>query len=244
MLINKLGSTLILLRHGQSIWNLSNIFTGWVDVPLTITGRKQAVKVGNMLLNNNIIPNVCFESELIRSQDTLHIVKNTMNIEDIPTFRSWKMNERHYGKLQGLNKLTAESIYTKDKVTQWRRSYNSIPPLLSFKDYYNPKFESKYNNINHDQLPLGESLKMTRERILPYWNNKVSKYLCDNNTILISGHGNSLRSLIMEIDNISEQDITKLHIPNCVPIIYKFDYHKNIITDNQHSTLLSAKYLL
>ncbi len=214
---------LTLIRHGQSQWNLENRFTGWVDVELTQEGILEAERAASRLKDLNITYHLCHASVLKRSIHTLWIVLKGLNVSWLPTQKAWELNERHYGALQGLNKKETEDKYGADQVKIWRRSYDTSPPLLDrskVKDL-NPKEAEKYNQLGLESMPLGESLKTCQGRVVPYFKNIMKPQLQSGKNLLVVAHGNSLRSLIMEIENLSGEKIMEVEIETAVPIIYK-----------------------
>lgn len=213
---------LVLLRHGQSIYNLEKRFTGWTDVPLTEKGIEEAKKAGKLLKINNFKFDKAYTSRLKRAIDTLNYVKDQMQTELKVTY-AYELNERHYGALQGLKHSEMEEKYSKEQVLKWRRSYDVRPPLLKEEDKRNPKNDLKYKDINKDNLPLGESLKDTLKRVLKYYNEEISPNLKEGKDILIVAHGNSLRALIKHLESISDEDILKVEIPTGVPYVYELD---------------------
>lgn len=220
---------LILLRHGQSRWNLENRFTGWTDVPLTPLGEDEALRAGKALVKEGIVFDEVFTSLLIRAIKTLHILQEACSSTWIKENRSWRLNERHYGALQGLNKDETAEKYGLNQVKIWRRSFEVCPPLLRKNDNRNPRFEPKYKAIDPRALPLGESLKDTIFRVIPYWQDSIAPVLLSGKNALVVAHGNSLRGLIKYLENISDDAIANLEIPTGEPIIYELDKSLNII---------------
>ena len=220
---------MILLRHGESQWNLENRFTGWNDVGLSEKGIKEANSSGEILKENSFYFDIVYSSLLIRAKNTMSICLKKMNINDIPKKYSWRLNERHYGALQGLNKDQTARKYGKKQVLIWRRSYNNPPPELELNDERHPRFDERYNNLKENQLPASESLKDTFNRVLPYWHETIAPTIQSGKKVLIVAHGNSLRALIKHLDSISDKDIIKLNIPTGVPLIYELDYKLNHI---------------
>lgn len=216
---------LILVRHGQSVWNLENKFTGWTDVELSENGIKEAINAGKLIKKNNLHFDLAYTSLLKRANDTLdYILKET---KDNPVIKkSYKLNERHYGALQGLNKDETRKKYGDDQVQIWRRSANVRPPKLAENDPRNPKFDKKYEGI--DNLPLTENLMDTVKRVVEYWNEEIKNNL-KNHHVIIVAHGNSLRGLIKYLDNISDEDIMKLEIPTGKPLCYELDDNLKVI---------------
>ncbi|MDP7419297.1 MAG: 2,3-diphosphoglycerate-dependent phosphoglycerate mutase, partial [Gammaproteobacteria bacterium] len=212
---------LVLCRHGQSTWNLENLFTGWHDVDLTEQGLAEAKSAGQLLGQLEFTFDLAYTSVLKRAIRTLWIVLDEMNLMWIPVERSWKLNERHYGALQGLNKAETVKLHGKDQVKIWRRSYDIPPPALEASDQRHPCHDPRYAGI--DNLPATESLKTTLERVQPYWEQNIAPQLRDGKNILIAAHGNSLRALVKMLDGISDGDITEFNIPTGVPILYTLD---------------------
>jgi 2,3-bisphosphoglycerate-dependent phosphoglycerate mutase len=214
---------LVLVRHGQSIWNLENLFTGWTDVDLSEQGYREAAEAGRLLLRENISIDVAFTSVLKRAIRTLWIMLDEMDRMWIPVERSWRLNERHYGALQGLNKAQTVDKHGETQVKIWRRSYDIAPPPLDANDKRHPRFDPRYASIDFSQLPATESLKDTLERVLPIWESRISSDLLAGRNVLIAAHGNSLRALVKMLDNISEEKIVELNIPTGVPLLYELD---------------------
>ena len=218
---------LIMLRHGESVWNKENRFTGWTDVVLSPKGEEEAINAGKILKKNNIKIDIAYTSVLKRAKQTLFLtLENNDNLE-IPVIRDYRLNERHYGALQGLNKEETAKKYGEEQVKLWRRSYEVLPPLLSEDDKRNPKFDELYKGI--DNLPLGESLKLCLERVVPYYETVIKTSFVNNDVILIAAHGNSLRSLAKYIENISDEDILNLEIKTGVLTVYELDDNLNFI---------------
>jgi 2,3-bisphosphoglycerate-dependent phosphoglycerate mutase len=214
---------LILIRHGQSVWNAKNIFTGWVDVDLTSAGRQEAKQSGELINKINFKPQICFTSYLKRARDTLDIILKEINFsEDLKINKSWQLNERHYGNLQGLNKDETRKKYGEDQFLKWRRSYDTAPPKLDITSEMNPNNDPLYENIQDAKLPLSECLKDTYERVIPYWEEFIKPNLKNGDT-LIAAHGNSLRALCKLLFNISDQDIAGLEIPTGNPLLLELD---------------------
>ena len=219
---------LILLRHGESVWNKENRFTGWTDVDLSSKGVEEAINAGKIMKNNNITFNVAFSSVLLRAKKTLELVLKEMNV-NVPIYYSYRLNERHYGALQGLNKDETRKKYGEEQVHIWRRSYDVRPPMLTIDDPRYPGNDPLYKDLSKDELPLTECLKDTLERVLPYYNNEIKTHLLKGENVLIVAHGNSIRSIIKYIENISDEDIMNVEIPTAVPYIYELDNELNII---------------
>ena len=219
---------LVLLRHGESTWNKENRFTGWTDVDLTEKGKEEAMNAGKIMKDKNFTFDIAFTSVLKRAIDTLNIVLNEMNIS-LDINYSWKLNERHYGALQGLNKDETRKKYGEEQVHLWRRSYDVKPPELTVDDERYPGHDPKYKDLKQEELPLTESLKDTLKRTLEYYNNDIIRYLHDGKNVLVVAHGNSIRSIIKYIENISDDEIMKVEIPTGVPYVYNLDNNFNII---------------
>lgn len=214
---------LILVRHGQSTWNVDNLFTGWVDVDLSELGRTEALQAGRELLKEHLAADIAFTSVLKRAIRTLWSILDTTDRMWIPVERSWKLNERHYGALQGLNKAQTAEQHGAAQVKIWRRSYDIPPPPLSEYDPRHPRFDPRYAGIDPRLLPAAESLKDTLARVLPYWEARIEPELRADKTVLVVAHGNSLRALVKMLDGMSESDIVEFNIPTGVPIVYEFD---------------------
>jgi len=214
---------LVLVRHGQSEWNLQNRFTGWVDVGLSPLGREEARSAAGLLLEGNYTFDVAYTSVLKRAIQTLWIILEEMDLMWIPVYRSWRLNERHYGALQGLNKSEMVSKFGADQVLAWRRSYDIRPPELKRSDSMYPGKDARYADLNKEEIPLAECLKNTVERFLPYWHDSIVPALKQRKKALIVAHGNSLRALVMYLDNISEEEIVSLNIPTGIPLVYELD---------------------
>ncbi|MGA2779430.1 MAG: 2,3-diphosphoglycerate-dependent phosphoglycerate mutase [Steroidobacteraceae bacterium] len=214
---------LILVRHGQSTWNVDNLFTGWVDVDLSELGRTEALQAGRELLKEHLAADIAFTSVLKRAIRTLWSILDTTDRMWIPVERSWKLNERHYGALQGLNKAQTAEQHGAAQVKIWRRSYDIPPPPLSENDPRHPRFDPRYAGIDPRLLPAAESLKDTLARVLPYWEARIEPELRADKTVLVVAHGNSLRALVKMLDGMSESDIVEFNIPTGVPIVYEFD---------------------
>lgn len=214
--------TLVLMRHGESTWNLENRFTGWTDVPLTKKGEQEAKQGGKLLKEGKYSFDIIYTSVLKRAIDTLQIVLKEMSLV-APIVKAWQLNERHYGALQGLNKSEMAQKYGEEKVHQWRRSYDIPPPPLDVKDSRHPMHDPLYKDLKKTDLPSAESLKLTVKRVIPYWKKVIAPQLKVGKKVFICAHGNSLRALVMYLDNISEKDIPELNIPTGVPLIYELD---------------------
>ena len=214
---------LVLIRHGESDWNLENRFTGWADVDLTPKGRDQAVTAGESLKKGGYEFDVAYTSVLKRAIRTLWHVQDAMNLMWIPVLHSWRLNERHYGALTGLNKAETAAKYGDQQVHIWRRSYDVRPPLLEIHDERNPQKDPRYSKLSASDIPLGECLKDNVERVLPLWNESIAPALKANKRVLLVAHGNSIRSLIKYLDQMSNEAIMEVNIPNGVPLVYELD---------------------
>ncbi len=214
---------LILVRHGESEWNKLNLFTGWTDVELSDTGRQEAKAAGQGLLEKGIKFDICFTSYLKRAIHTLNIILDEMDLAYLPVIKAWQLNERHYGALQGLNKAETAEKYGEAQVKLWRRSYDVPPPELEPNDPRCPANQETYAGVDKKLLPLTESLAITVERVVPYFNKMIKPELEAGKTVLVAAHGNSLRALIMHLEHMSEEDVVNLNLPTGVPVIYELD---------------------
>ena len=214
---------LVLVRHGQSTWNLENRFTGWTDVGLTDLGVQEAHEAGKLLVEGGYLFDVAYTSVLRRAIQTLWIVLQEMNLEWIPVTNAWQLNERHYGALQGLNKAETAQKFGEAQVKVWRRSYDTPPPALDWDDERHPHFDPRYASLTKEQLPATESLKITLERVLPYWHSTLTPVIKSGKRVVIDAHGNSIRALVKYLDNISDAEITELNIPTGLPLVYELD---------------------
>ena len=216
---------LALVRHGQSTWNLENLFTGWTDVDLTLQGRAEAAEAGRLLAAEGVAFDVAFTSVLKRAIRTLWIVQDTMDRMWVPVERSWRLNERHYGALQGLDKAQTVALHGAEQVKIWRRSYDVPPPPLALDDRRHPRFDARYALLPPADLPATESLKDTLVRVEPYWEARIGPELRAGRHVLVVAHGNSLRALVKMLDGMSEADVVEFNIPTGVPIVYDLDRH-------------------
>ncbi len=214
---------LILVRHGQSIWNVENLFTGWEDVDLSEQGRIEAAQAGAELLRENLPFDIAFTSVLKRAIRTLWSILDATGRMWVPVERSWRLNERHYGALQGLDKAQTVARHGEAQVKIWRRSYDVPPPPLSRDDPRHPRFDCRYAAIDPAELPDAESLKDTLARVLPFWQARIAPELLAGRNVLVVAHGNSLRALVKMLDHMSEADIVEVNIPTGVPILYGFE---------------------
>ena len=221
---------LILVRHGESQWNKLNLFTGWTDVELSDTGREEAKAAGQGLLERGIKFDVCFTSYLKRAIHTLNIILDEMDLAYLPVFKAWQLNERHYGALQGLNKAETAEKYGEAQVKLWRRSYDVPPPALEPNDPRAPRNQEIYKTVDEKLLPLTESLEITVERVVPYFNEMIKPQLESGKTVLVAAHGNSLRALIMHLEHMSKEDVINLNLPTGVPVVYELDDNYEVVS--------------
>jgi len=218
-----MGHKLILLRHGQSEWNLKNLFTGWVDVDLTEQGRAEATEAARLLAAEGLDFDLAFTSTLKRAIRTLWIVMDEMDRMWVPVTRAWELNERHYGALQGLDKAETLRRHGEEQVLTWRRSYDVPPPPLDPDDPQHPRFERRYAGVDPAQLPVAESLKDTLARVQPYWEAHIAPQIRAGRQVIIAAHGNSLRALVKMLDGLGEAEILKVNIPTGIPLVYELD---------------------
>ena len=220
---------LVLVRHGQSVWNLENKFTGWTDVELSKQGILEAKEAGKILKEKGFRFDLAFTSVLKRAEDTLGYILKEMGEENIEIRRSWKLNERHYGALQGLNKDETREKYGAKQVLLWRRSTDVKPPKLEEDDSRYPGNDEKYKDLNKDELPKTENLLDTIKRVLEYWNSDIKPEIESGKRVIIVAHGNSLRALVKYLDNVSDEEIMNIEIPTGIPLIYELDGNLNVI---------------
>ncbi len=220
---------LVLIRHGESEWNKLNLFTGWTDVDLSDKGREEAHNGGKLLREEGFHFDVAYTSYLKRAIHTLNIVLEELDEEFIPVIKTWRLNERHYGALQGLNKAETAEKYGDDQVKIWRRSYDVQPPALEESDKRNPANQEAYQYVDKKDCPLTECLKDTVARVLPYWENEIKPAIESGKKVVIAAHGNSLRALLKYLENISDEDIVELNIPTGVPLVLDFDENFNVV---------------
>ena len=213
----------VLLRHGESTWNKDNLFTGWADVDLSDNGKIEAARAGELLKSNGFSFDVAFTSVLKRAIRTLWIALDVLDLMWIPTECSWRLNERHYGALQGLNKAETAAKFGEEQVLIWRRSYEVRPPVLDEIDLRYPGKDPRYRGLSRSELPVSECLKDTVARFLPYWQRTIVPAIQSGKSVIITAHGNSLRALVKYLDGISERDILELNIPTGVPLVYELD---------------------
>ena len=221
--------TLVFIRHGHSQWNLENRFTGWVDQDLSDKGESEARAAGELLRNEGFVFDAAWTSVLKRAIRTLWFVLHATDQCWIPVTRAWQLNERHYGALQGLNKAETAALHGEEQVHIWRRSFDTPPPPVSRDDPMWPGNDPRYADIPRDNLPVGECLKDTVDRIIPYWNEVLRPRIAAGQRLIIAAHGNSLRALVKHLDGISDDDITSLNIPTGVPMVYEFDDNMNVL---------------
>ncbi len=214
---------LVLIRHGESTWNLENRFTGWTDVDLTPTGVEQAKNAGRLLRSEGYDFDLCYTSVLKRATRTLWHTLDELDRTWLPVVHSWRLNERHYGALQGLNKADMAKQYGDEQVLVWRRSYDTPPPALEASDPRCERGDVRYSKLTADQVPLTECLKDTVARVLPFWNESMAPAIKSGKRVVVAAHGNSIRALVKYLDNISESDIVGLNIPNGIPLVYELD---------------------
>ena len=214
---------LVIVRHGESIWNYENIFTGWTDIDLSDNGVAEAKQAGKILKKEGYVFDIAFTSVLKRAIKTLWYILDEMDLTWIPVYKTWRLNERHYGALQGLNKAEVAKKHGEEQVLIWRRSYDVPPPSLTIADDRYPDNDIKYQNIDKKEIPLTESLKDTVFRFLHYWNEVISPVIHEKKRAVIVAHGNSLRALVKYLDNIPDDKITELNIPTGTPLVYELD---------------------
>jgi 2,3-bisphosphoglycerate-dependent phosphoglycerate mutase len=215
--------TIVLLRHGESLWNKENLFSGWTDVDLSEHGKDEVRNAGRILKEKGFTFDLAFTSVLKRAIRTAWIVLDEMDLMWIPVYRDWRINERHYGSLQGLNKSETTNKYGEAQVKIWRRSYDIPPPALEASDVRHPSHDPRYAHLQPKQIPATECLKDTVERFLPCWQNSIAPLVRKGKSVLIAGHGNTLRALVKYLDNISDADIADLNIPTGIPLVYELD---------------------
>jgi 2,3-bisphosphoglycerate-dependent phosphoglycerate mutase len=222
---------LLLIRHGESEWNKENRFTGWTDVPLSEQGVAEAKKAGKVLKAEGFKFKTAYTSYLKRAIKTLWLILEEMDLMWIPEKKSWRLNEKHYGMLQGLNKTETAEKYGADMVQLWRRSFDVPPQPLEADDERNPKFDPRYAALTADEVPLTESLKEVIERMIPYWEQEIMPTLKEQEEVIVAAHGNSLRALVMHLKNMSKEAILKFNIPTGIPYLFEFDDDMNLVSD-------------
>ncbi len=222
---------LLLIRHGESAWNKENRFTGWTDVPLSEQGVAEAKKAGKVLKEEGFKFKIAYTSYLKRAIKTLWIILEEMDQMWIPEIKSWRLNEKHYGNLQGLNKAETAEKYGAEQVLLWRRSFDVPPQPLETDDERNPRFDPRYAELTAEEVPLTESLKEVIERMVPYWEKEIMPTLKKEEEIIVAAHGNSLRALVMHLKNMSNEAILKFNIPTGIPYLFEFDDDMNLVSD-------------
>jgi 2,3-bisphosphoglycerate-dependent phosphoglycerate mutase len=222
---------LVLLRHGESIWNKENRFTGWKDVGLSERGVNEAIEAGKTLKKEGFQFKLAYTSYLTRAIHTLWLTLKEMDLLWIPVYKTWRLNEKHYGILQGLNKSEMAEKYGDEQVLIWRRSYDVPPPPMELDDPRHPRFDPRYRDLKPSDIPATESLKETVERIVPYWLSDISKKLNEESEALVAAHGNSLRGIVKYLKNISNEDIVGLNLPTGIPYVFEFDDDMNLLKD-------------
>lgn len=222
---------LILVRHGESEWNKLNLFTGWTDVDLTENGCKEAFEAGKLLKAEGFRPSICFTSYLKRAVKTLNNILDAMNMDYLPVQKSWRLNEKSYGAIQGLNKADTAAKYGDDQVLLWRRSFDVQPPALDMHEERSPRMDARYNELSDAEIPLTESLKDTIARLMPYYTGTIMPALDTNDDVLIVAHGNSLRGIVKELRGMTNEEIIKFNIPTATPYIFEFDDQKKLQKD-------------
>ena len=221
--------TLVLLRHGQSVWNLENVFTGWTDVDLSDKGRVEAAEAGKLMMDDDVDVDVVHTSLQRRAINTANLALDAMDRAWIPVRRNWRLNERHYGALQGLNKKATADEYGLDQVHVWRRSYDTPPPPLELSDPRHPIHDPRYATLAPEQLPATECLADVVRRMLPYWYDAIVPDLRAGLRVLVAAHGNSLRALVKHLDGISDEEISELNIPTGIPLLYVLDRDLEVV---------------
>ena len=222
---------LVLIRHGESIWNKENRFTGWTDVDLSETGVQEAMEAGKVLKNAGYHFEVAYTSYLTRAIRTLWLIQQEMDLLWIPVYKSWRLNEKHYGLLQGLNKSEMAEQYGEEQVLIWRRSYDIAPPPIEDNDPRHPRFDHRYADLAPMDIPATESLKDTINRIVPYWTEEMSGKLRQHKQLLVAAHGNSLRGIVKYLKKMTDQEILGFNLPTGVPLIYEMDEQFNVVND-------------
>ena len=219
---------LILIRHGESQWNKLNLFTGWTDVDLTENGCKEAFEAGKLLKKEGFKPEICFTSYLKRAVKTLNYVLDAMNMDYLPVQKSWRLNEKSYGAIQGLNKTDTAKKYGDAQVKLWRRSFDVQPPALAMDDERSPRLDPRYAELSDQEIPLTEALKDTIERLMPYYNDVIMKALDEHDEVMIVAHGNSLRGIVKELRQMTNEEIIEFNIPTATPYIFELDDNKKL----------------
>lgn len=222
---------LILVRHGESEWNKLNLFTGWTDVDLTENGVKEAYEAGKLLKKEGFAPSICFTSYLKRAVKTLNNILDAMNMDYLPVQKSWRLNEKSYGAIQGLNKADTAAKYGDDQVLLWRRSFDVQPPALEMHEERSPRMDPRYKELTDEEIPLTEALKDTIERLMPYYKEVILPALDQHDDVIVVAHGNSLRGIVKELRGMTNEEIIKFNLPTATPYIFEFDDQKNLKKD-------------
>jgi 2,3-bisphosphoglycerate-dependent phosphoglycerate mutase len=222
---------LVLIRHGESLWNKENRFTGWTDIDLSERGIREAIEAGRTLKMEGFDFKVAYTSYLTRAIRTLNLVLEQMDLQWIPVYKTWRLNEKHYGTLQGLNKTEMAEQYGEAQVHIWRRSYDIPPPPLPSDDPRHPRFDHRYRNLSPSDIPSTEALKNTVERIVPFWKEEISQTLLEHGEVVVAAHGNSLRGIVKYLKKISDEDIPGMNIPTGIPYVFEFDDQMNLLKD-------------
>jgi 2,3-bisphosphoglycerate-dependent phosphoglycerate mutase len=222
---------LVLIRHGESTWNKENKFTGWTNVPLSEKGVKEAEDAGKLLREQGFNFKLAYTSYLNRAIKTLWIILEQMDLMWIPVYKTWRLNEKHYGNLQGLNKIEMAEKFGDEQVLLWRRSYSEPPPPIPDGDKRHPKYDPRYAELKPEDIPSTEALKNTEERIVPYWKSDISQSLREHREILVAAHGNSLRGIVKYLKNMGEDEILQFNIPTGIPYVFEFDDNLNLQKD-------------
>lgn len=226
-----MSKKLVLVRHGQSEWNKLNLFTGWKDVDLSEQGKQEAAQAGKAMIEYNVVPEICFTSYLKRAIKTLNIALDVMNLDYLPVYKTWRLNEKHYGKLQGLNKKDTAEKYGDEQVLRWRRVFDCQPPALEDDDERNARKDPRYKGVNPSDIPMTESLKDCIGRCMPYFEKTILPEFKNHDTILIAAHGNSLRGIVKNLKMMSEDEIIKFNIPTGIPYVFTFDENMKVVKD-------------
>lgn len=222
--------TLVIVRHGESVWNQENRFTGWKDVDLSVKGVGEAQKAGRILREKGFKFDFAYTSRLTRAIKTLNYILEEMQLHWIPVSKEWRLNERHYGALQGLNKSETAALHGEEQVKIWRRSFDTPPPLMDVNQPEHPSKDERYADVSAQELPSGESLQKTVARFLPLWNQKISLDIRSGKKILVAAHGNSLRALVMHLENMTPSEIMEVNMPTGIPLVYKLDENFKVLS--------------
>ena len=222
---------LILIRHGESEWNKLNLFTGWTNVDLSEKGVQEAIEAGKTLKENGYKPEICFTSYLKRAIKTLNLALEAMDMDWLPVYKSWRLNEKSYGQLQGLDKKATAEKYGDEQVRLWRRAFDVRPPALDMNDPKSPRMDPRYAELTDEQIPLTEALCDTIERVMPYWESEIFPMLMKVDNIVVVAHGNSLRGVVKHLKGISDADIIKLNIPTATPYVFEFNDKLQLVND-------------